>query len=387
MHSTVRPAPPPDVRHQPYNRLVLTVAFDAGPLHGPATGIARATAGMRQALEAFDDLQLVPYVSSFRATLEPDEVRLPLPARPALELWGRVGRPRVDRRLRGASLVHGTNYVVPPTRIPRLVSVYDCWALENPRLVHPDVRAAMRVLRRSIDDGAFVHASSHATAERLRDLVPGCDVTVIHLGDITASVATSTEGAVIPESLSTGAPFVLAIGTRERRKNLPTLVRSFAEVAARQPDVQLVLAGGPGDDDTIIDEALNRLDTGTRSRIHLLGRVAEPTAKWLLENSSVLAYPSLDEGFGFPLLEAMAHRTPIVASRVGSIPEVVGSAAVLVEARDTEAWAAAIIGVLTDSSLVTRLMTEGDARRREFTWDKTGRLLLDLYRRVVASAS
>ena len=192
---------------------------------------------------------------------------------------------------------------------------------------------------------------------------------------------------MIPESLSTGAPFVLAIGTRERRKNLPTLVRSFAEVAARQPDVHLVLAGGPGDDDTIIDEAVNRLDAGTRSRIHLLGRVAEPTAKWLLENSSVLAYPSLDEGFGFPLLEAMAHRTPIVASRVGSIPEVVGSAAVLVEARDTEAWAAAIIGVLTDSSLVTRLMTEGDARRREFTWDKTGRLLLDLYRRVVASAS
>lgn len=386
MHSTVRSTPAPDARHQPYNRLVLTVAFDSGPLHGPATGIARATAGMRQALESFTDLRLVPYVSSFRASLEPDEVRLPLPARPALELWGRMGRPRVDRRLRGVSLIHGTNYVVPPSRIPRLVSVYDCWALENPHSVHADVRAAMRVLRRAIDDGAFVHASSHATAERLRELVPGCDVTVIHLGDITASTSSSTQGASIPAALAGGAPFVLALGTRERRKNLPTLVRSFADVAARVPDVHLVLAGGSGDDDTTVDDVVTRLDSGARQRVHLLGRVSEPTANWLLENSAVLAYPSLDEGFGFPLLEAMAHRTPIVASNVGSIPEVAGSAALLVEPLDVEAWTAAIIGVLTDSSLAGRLVADGDTRRRDFTWDKTGRLLHDLYRRVAASA-
>lgn len=386
MHSTVHPAPSPDARHQPYNRLVLTVAFDTGPLHGRATGIARATAGMRHALESFPDLQLVPYVSSFRAALEPDEVRLRLPARPALELWGRVGRPRVDRRLRGAALVHGTNYVVPPSRIPRLVSVYDCWALENPRLVHADVRAAMRVLRRSIADGAFVHASSHATAERLRDLVPGCDVTVIHLGDLTTSAASSTDGAEIPPPLVGGVPFVLAVGTRERRKNLPTLVRAFADLASRHPEVHLVLAGGPGDDDANIDQVVSRLESNIEHRVHLLGRVSEPTAKWLLEHSSLLAYPSLDEGFGFPLLEAMTHRTPIVASNVGSIPEVVGSAAVLVDPRDTDAWAEAISDVLTDSSLAARLVTVGDIRRQDFTWEKTGRMLHDLYRRVVASA-
>ena len=386
MHSTVHPAPSPDARHQPYNRLVLTVAFDTGPLHGPATGIARATAGMRRTLETFPDLQLVPYVSSFRAALEPDEVRLRLPARPALELWGRVGRPRVDRRLRGAALVHGTNYVVPPSRIPRLVSVYDCWALENPRHVHADVRAAMRVLRRSIADGAFVHASSHATAERLRDLVPGCDVTVIHLGDLTTSAASSTDGAVIPPPLVGGVPFVLAVGTRERRKNLPTLVRAFADLASRHPEVHLVLAGGPGDDDANIDQVVSGLESDIEHRVHLLGRVSEPTATWLLEHSSLLAYPSLDEGFGFPLLEAMAHRTPIVASNVGSIPEVVGSAAVLVDPSDTDGWAEAISDVLTDSSLAARLVTAGDIRRQDFTWEKTGRLLHDLYRRVVASA-
>ncbi len=83
----------------------------------------------------------------------------------------------------------------------------------------------------------------------------------------------------------------------------------------------------------------------------------------------------------------MAHRLPIVASNVGSIPEVVGSAAVLVEARYANAWADAIIGVLSDSALADRLITEGQLRRQDFSWDKTGRLLLDLYRRVAASGS
>jgi len=366
---------------------MIRVAYDTGPLHGPRTGIGVAVEQLSLALAASSpDVELHPYLLSFRATIRPGTTRLRYPAAVALRTWARFGTPRPDRRLGDVDVVHGTNYVVPPSRRPRLVSVYDCWALDNPRLVHADVRAAMRVLRRSIADGAFVHASSHATAERLRDLVPGCDVTVIHLGDLTTSAVSSTDGAVIPPRLLGGVPFVLAVGTRERRKNLPTLVRAFADLASRHPEVHLVLAGGPGDDDAIIDQAVSRLESNIEHRVHLLGRVSEPTAKWLLEHSSLLAYPSLDEGFGFPLLEAMAHRTPIVASNVGSIPEVVGSAAVLVDPRDTDAWAEAISDVLTDASLAARLVTAGDVRRQDFTWEKTGRLLHDLYRRVVASA-
>ena len=364
-----------------------TVAFDSGPLHGPATGIARATAGLLQGLQASDEVRVVPYVLSFRAALSADTRRLPLPARPALELWGRFGRPRVDRRLEGADLVHGTNYVVPPTRRARVVSVYDCWALENPGRVHADVRAAMKVLRRSIEEGAHVHASSIATATRLREHFPHCDATVIHLGDLTALSRGTTEGAEIPDQLDGGSPFVLSIGTRERRKNLPTLVRAFDAVAATDSDVRLVLAGGPGDDDPAIEAAIADLHSDARARVVVLGRVSDATATWLLDRAALLAYPSLDEGFGFPLLEAMAHRTPIIASRVGSIPEVAGDAALLVENSETVAWSEAIIRLLSDSTLAEDLVARGAERRAQFSWDRTVQQMIELYRRVAAGGS
>jgi len=366
---------------------VLTVAFDTGPLHGPATGIARATSGLQQALEADGSVRLAPYVLSFRAALAPNVRRLPLPARPALELWSRLARPRVDRRWSDVDLVHGTNYVVPPSRRPRVVSVYDCWALENPDRVHADVRAAMRVLRRSIDDGAFVHASSHATATRLRDLFPGVDVTVVHLGDITPVTTDTASPAEVPAELEAGAPFVLALGTRERRKNLPLLIKAFAAVSSDHSDAHLVLAGGPGDDDPRIEAALSDLSQMTRRRIHLVGRVSDSTASWLLDRAALLAYPSLDEGFGFPLLEAMGHRTPIVAAAVGSIPEVAGDAALLVDVHDADSWSSALSRVLDDVSLADELRDRGTERRRQFSWDRTAREMIDLYRRVVGLGS
>jgi glycosyltransferase involved in cell wall biosynthesis len=265
--------------------------------------------------------------------------------------------------------------------------VYDCWALENLGRVHTDVRAAMRVLRRSIDEGAHVHASSHATAERLREHFPHCDVTVVHLGDLTALSSGPAEDADIPQELVGGSPFVVSIGTRERRKNLATLVRAFAAVAAADADVRLVLAGGAGDDDPVIDAAIANLDADARNRVVVLGRVSDATAKWLLDRAAVLAYPSLDEGFGFPLLEAMAHGTPIVASRVGSIPEVAGDAALLVGATETDAWSEAIIHLLTDSRLVDDLIARGAVQRQQFSWERTAQQMIELYRRVAASGS
>ena len=104
--------------------------------------------------------------------------------------------------------------------------------------------------------------------------------------------------------------------------------------------------------------------------------------RWLLANATVLAYPSLDEGFGFPLLEAMQHDVPIVASTAGSIPEVAGDAAELVAADDVEALAAALQHVVTDSARRTQLVAAGHARVAALSWDNTAAQLAQLYRRV-----
>lgn len=358
---------------------MLTVAFDTGPLHGPITGIGRAVLGMKTGLDRRrNDATLVPYVLSFRAELAPSTTRLPLPASLAVRSWSRVGRPRVDHWFGQCDLVHGTNYVVPPSRRPRLVSVYDCWALDNPGECRPAVRTAMGALRRAIGDGVTVHASSHATARRLRELFPGVDVAVVHLGPPPSPGAVPNAAAVDPTG---GAPFVLALGTVERRKNLATLVRAWSRLD--EPDLHLVLAGSASDDRPAVDREIAELPAPLRARVHLLGRVDDGTAQTLLSRARLLAYPSLDEGFGFPLLDAMAHHIPVVASDAGSIPEVAGDAAILVPASDENALARAIASAHHDDTRRQSLIDAGARRLGQFSWDRTATEMLDLYRRIV----
>jgi hypothetical protein len=125
----------------------VTVAFDAGPLHGAKTGIGLAVEHLRTALLARDDVTLLEYVLSFRAQLPPGTRRLPIPAALAHRLWARTPHPRVDRWLTGTELVHGTNYVTPPSTRPTIVTVNDCWFLRRPADARSAVREAGEVLR------------------------------------------------------------------------------------------------------------------------------------------------------------------------------------------------------------------------------------------------
>jgi glycosyltransferase involved in cell wall biosynthesis len=354
----------------------VVVAVDAGPLHGPLSGVGVATAGLLDALEQDPSVDVLRYVLSARAALQPGVRRLPLPAGIAHRMWARASAPRVDRWLRPAQVVHGTNYVVPPSRLPRLVSVYDCWFLRHPEAVSPVVRRAGEVLRRAVRHGAAVHASSEATAAEVRALLGTSRVHVVPLGAPPAASAPPQ-----PVAALSGDRFVLALGTTERRKNLPALVRAFDRLPAAA-GAQLVIAGGDGDDLPAIRDAIRPI--AHPERVHLLGRVDDGTKRWLLEHAAVLAYPSLDEGFGFPLLEAMAAGAPIVAARAGSIPEVAGPAAALVDAADVDGLAAALARVLTDDDERARLIAAGHAQVDRFRWDETARTMAALYHALAA---
>jgi glycosyltransferase involved in cell wall biosynthesis len=358
----------------------VVVAFDGGPLLGPRTGVGAAVAEMASALGSRPDVELRSYALSMRGTLLPDMVRLPLPAAVAQRLWARTGRPRLDRWMRPAQVVHGTNYAVGPSRLPRVVSVYDCWFLRNPDDASPVVRRVGQVLRRAVGSGAVVHASSHATADAVRELLGTERVEVIPLAPLPAE--TDAVESIAPIAELDGAPFILAIGTLERRKNIPMLVTAFGPIAEAHPDVRLVLAGATDDDRAAIDAAVDALPIALSARVLRTGRVDAAVKQWLLAHTTVLAYPSLDEGFGFPLLEAMQHRIPVVASNRGSIPEVAADAAVLVEPLDADALAGALEAALTDTALRDRLVRAGEDRLRAFSWEDTGQRLADLYRRL-----
>ncbi|MGA1556651.1 MAG: hypothetical protein ACO4AY_11470, partial [Ilumatobacteraceae bacterium] len=226
---------------------VLRVALDVGPMHGHRTGIGRAVAAIVETAERRSDVRPIRYLVSRRAAPRPDERRLPLPGLVASHVWSRFDRPRADRWLGAVDVVHGTNYVAPPTAIPTLVSVYDCWFLRHPRAATPVVRRAGDQLRRAVDRGAWIHASSEATAEHARRLLSTDRVITIHLGPPSQEVAEHTQpGDEAAAGPGPAAPFVLAIGTEERRKDLGRLVRAFGVLAAQDLEVGLVLAGAPG---------------------------------------------------------------------------------------------------------------------------------------------
>ena len=356
------------------------VAFDVGPLAGRLTGIGAGVAALHRTLADDERVSLVPYLLSFRADPGPGVRRLPLPAAFAHRLWARLDHPKVDRWLDGAAVIHGTNYVVPPSRLPRLVSVYDCWFLRHTEQAHPDVVRAGAVLRRQVATGAVVHASSHATADAVRELMPGAEVHVVHL----APLPLPEPPATCPIAELDGRDFVLAVATIERRKNLPQLVRAFGLVAARHPELRLVLAGGDGDDRAAVDAAVDALPAGIGGRVVFAGYVDDGVRSWLLHHARVLAYPSWDEGFGFPLLDAMASSLPIVASDAGSIPEVTAGAALLVGPADLDGLAGAIEQALTDDDVRARLIAAGVRRHAQLTWSATTDGLVELYRNLAS---
>lgn len=358
--------------------MTLSVAIDVGPLAGRRTGIGHAVAQLTEALAAGDDVELVPYLTSFRGNPAPGTRRLPVPAALAHRLWAHLDRPRADRWLREAHVVHGTNYVVPPSRLPRVVSVYDCWFLQHPERVHPDVARAGRVLRRAVATGAAVHTTSQASAQVLAELFPNAAVHVVPL----AAVPLDEPPPASPVAELAGRPFVLAVATLEQRKNLPRLVAAFGAIADRHPDVVLVLAGGDGDDRPAVEAAIDALAPTVSARVLLTGYVDGGSRSWLLRHAQVLAYPSLDEGFGLPLLDAMQACVPIVAADAGSIPEVAGEAALYADPYDVDALSEQLERALVDDDVRRALTGAAPTRLARFSWSHTAVGLIDVYRQI-----
>jgi glycosyltransferase involved in cell wall biosynthesis len=362
---------------------------------GTRTGIGVAVAEMVAALRALDDgLPLVPYTLSVRARrmredAPPETHFVPIPARILLRAWTRYDHPRIDRFLRPARVVHATNYLAPPSSLPTLVSVYDCSFVRYPELCTPEVRAFEPALRRAIARGASVHTGSEFAAAEIEEIFDSRLRATGRLHVIPLGVPpVDTSGAALAvHGLAPGAPFVLAIGALEPRKNLPHLVGAFARLAAAHSEIQLVIAGPDGPARADVDSAIARLTPDARARVIVTGTVSDENRRALLANARALAYPSIYEGFGFPVLEAMCAGVPVVAARAGSIPEIAGDAAILIEPTDEQELAAALDRIVGDEDLRQGLIARGRAHVTTFSWSTTAHRLDACYRELAAGAS
>jgi glycosyltransferase involved in cell wall biosynthesis len=306
-------------------------------------------------------------------------------ARPLREAWSRTDQPPIEWWTGPVDVVHGPNYVVPPSRRgAELVSIHDLTFVHHPELCTADTLAYPGLIRRALRRGATVHTGSAFVAAEIADEF-GVDVgavVVVPYGTRPLPADEPGTDAAAGQVLAGSGHYVLAVGTVEPRKDLPTLVGAFDRVAAARPDLALVLAGPDGWGAEALVEVI--ADSPHRDRIRRLGWVDEGQRAALLRGAAVYAYPSIYEGFGLPPLEAMAAGTPVVTSTAGSLPEVVGDAALTIAPGDADALADAIGRLLDDDGLVEDLRERGRRRAANFTWDVTAAGLVATYRRLAA---
>jgi glycosyltransferase involved in cell wall biosynthesis len=367
----------------------LGVAFDATPLLGEPTGVGTFCSGALSGLAQREDVSVSAFAVSWRRrhgirTALPGGVRAvdrPLPARPVHVLWRHSGVPPIEWVSGQVDVVHGSNFIVPPARrAARVVTVHDLTTVRFPELCDGPTLRFPAAVRRAVGEGAFVHTPSRFVASEVVEhfgVHPDRVVAVPH----GVSYVGASPGAV-PSAVA-GGPYLLAIGTIEPRKGLPTLVRAFAALASRFPELRLVVAGGRGWGSDAFDAAV--AGSGVADRVVALGYVPASDCLALLAGAEIFCYPSIYEGFGLPPLDAMAAGVPVVTTDAGAIPEVVGSAAVIVPPRDDTALAAAIEDVLTDSDLRGRLVSAGRKRVAGFTWEACAASLVALYQQAVSS--
>ena len=308
--------------------------------------------------------------------------------RPARIVWEQTQAIRLLHSV-APDVWHGPHYTMPMRGAePAVVTVHDLTFFDHPEWHE---RSKVIFFRRMIAAAArratVLVCVSEFTASRLRALCsPVGQIVVVPHGvdhDRFAPVAAASDEVRLA-SHGVRSPYVAFQGTLEPRKDVPTLVRAFARVARARPDLQLVVAGGDGWGANAVRAEITR--SGVATRILRPGYLDHTTVAALLRHADVVAYPSLQEGFGLPALEALASGTPLVTTRGSAVEEVVGDAALLVEPGDVEGLACALAAVLDNQATATRLRSAGPPRAAAFTWKRSVDGHVDAYRRAVAKA-
>jgi glycosyltransferase involved in cell wall biosynthesis len=304
---------------------------------------------------------------------------VPTPHEALRAIWEQTFVPYAARRHR-IDVYHSPNYTLPlGLPCPSVVTVHDL-AFMDPHFHNRRLRIYLKLLTKSsLRRAAQVIAVSEYTKLELEQQFPFLSgrVSVVYSG-LDPIFRKALAGIEHP---SGERPYILFVGSIEPRKNLPRLIRAFerAMTSTGLPH-ELVLCGPWGWRYQPVTEALRR--SPMRDRIRHVGYVPASKLPGLYAGADLLAYPSLDEGFGFPIIEAMSMGTPVITSDRAAPPEVAAGAAITAPPRDVNAIAAGIERVLTDRDLANDLSDRGRARAAEFTWERAAAGTFEVYRRA-----
>jgi glycosyltransferase involved in cell wall biosynthesis len=365
---------------------VLRIGFDGRALASPAAGMRRYARELFGALARFDPSLTIVAVGAPPDVDVPEGIARAAGARalPTNIGWMLTGLPRAARRA-SLDLFHAPSYTAPvhgPR--PLVLTIHDVSYERNPEW-YPYKRDPLRraFYRHSARSADRVVTDSHFSRQEIVD-VYGLRPDTIDVVPLAAAEMFSS-GAPLPLPNNLPPQYVLHVGDLHVRRNLAMLVGAVAAVRRKNPawaTLGLVLAGvdrGTGASLRQMSDAA----AGASPLVTFTGPVSEPLLLALYRSAVALAYPSRYEGFGLPLLEAMACGAPVIAARTSSIPEVVGEAGVLLDPDDESAWALEIERVLDDAGHRGRLRETGLRRAREFSWQRAARETAAVYRSLL----
>jgi len=297
--------------------------------------------------------------------------------------WNRLGWPPLDR-LVGASLdlVHSPHPLLVPARhARRIVTIHDLFFLKHPELSDAEIRRdyvdLVRKHARQADGILCVSEHTASEARRLLD-VPPEKIAVTPLG-VDRDFQEPVSDEVVDRSLSRlrlPRGGILYVGSDEKRKNLVSLVMAYLNLSRRRREVPPLILAGPG-------SSWSQGGRRVGPQIRATGYLPRSDVRALMAASSVLVLPSLEEGFGLPVVEAMAAGLPVICTRGSALEEVAGDAAVLVDPGDASALARAIERLLDDPDAADGLRRRGLERSQLFDWHDTAARTLAFYRKVL----
>ncbi|MCZ2816406.1 glycosyltransferase family 4 protein [Modestobacter sp. VKM Ac-2984] len=358
----------------------MDVILDGTPLLGPRTGIGQYVAHLYQALRTRPDVVPRLYAFTIRHGSRPvdvqpgDWVRRTAPARILQRTWAATAWPPAELLLPSGDVLHATNFTGPPARrTPRVVTVHDLAFSRLPGTVHQRTRRLSGLIEDQAATAAAVLTPTHAVRDEVVEhlaLDPG-RVHVTPLGvDPSWSRARPPTQAWRAEN-GVPADYLLAVGTQEPRKNLTALVQAHA-AAGRSRVLPLVVVGPAGWGDVV---------RPSQDVVVLPYQPAE-TLRSLVAGAAALVFPSLYEGFGLPVLEALAAGTRVLANDIPPLREVLGPCADLVDATDIEALSAALVAV-SAAGKDEEARQRGRERAATFTWGACAEATVQAYRRAL----
>jgi glycosyltransferase involved in cell wall biosynthesis len=374
----------------------MRVGLDGYPLSEPRTGVGHYTLELARALAFIspqDEFELVsPAPFDPDAQREIDRANLPNlrtvnPRASSIRgHWWSFGLPLYARKA-GFDVFHGTNFDVPFWKRSRtVVTIHDLSAL-----LHPDKHRTTMVRRARLRLPLVVRVADTIITPTESVKREVCQRLSVKAGKVTTIPSAARVGfrprtfaqtVPVRQRLGVEDDFLLFVGTLEPRKNLLTLLKAFEQIVGDSSlRLQLVIAGGEG---WLMDEMFAFMKKAAiTDRLCLTGYLKDDELCALYSSCKAFIYPSVHEGFGLPPLEAMACGAPVIAGRIPALQETLGSAALLVEPLDVEALAKAISVLLHDESRRNTLASAGRQQAAKFSWERTARLTLDVYRKLL----